>query len=88
MSELISSRDVVIRKPCRCSGCARTMQPGTPMNKATYRDGSEFGASAWCLVCQAYLDRHMDTHDEIGIGELKSEDPETWEAIRKELEAA
>jgi len=28
----------------------------------------------------------MDYGDEIGIGELKSNDPEGWEELRKEIE--
>lgn len=49
-------------------------------------DGGEISSAYWCKTCTEYWKRHMEYGDEIGYGELKSEDDEEWKKIRKEIE--
>lgn len=83
---LLESIEVETRKPCRCTGCIRTMPKGSVVIKSTAVDAGEFSHSTWCKVCQLYWSRHMYSDDEIFDGQLRDFDPEGWEAIRIEVE--
>ena len=83
---ILEQKTVTIRKPCRCFGCSREFQKGSRLQKITAVDQGEFLHSAWCEVCQEYWSQCMENDDEINEGGLKSEDPEVWESIRKEVE--
>lgn len=83
---IISSKTVKTRKEHHCFGCGRKMPKGTEMEAITFTDGGIIDTERWCNVCMDYWNEHKQFGDEIGYGELKSEDPEGWEAIRKQVE--
>ena len=86
VADTLEHKSVKIRKPHKCFGCGRKMPKGTNMDKITQVDNGEFFHGYYCLVCTHYWHEHMSSDDEIGEGELKSEDPEGWEAMRQEWE--
>jgi len=85
MSDILSAKDVKIRKHHVCWGCGMNYPPGTRMKSVTVVDG-KIATNYWCSTCQEYWNRHLDYDDEITFGELRREDPEEWWAIKDELE--
>lgn len=85
---VISNKDVKTRKDHICFGCGRELPKGTLMTAVTSVEGEEIRTEYWCKTCQTYWDNFMYKDDEIGIGELKSSDFETWEQIRLKQEGS
>ena len=86
MVDWLENKDVKIRKEQGCFGCGRKFTKGTILRYSKIVDGGEFKSSYWCPVCNEYWNKCMEYGDETGLGELKSEDPEGWEATRLRLE--
>ena len=84
--DILESKDVITKKEHNCFGCGRKFSKGSKLNFTKSVDGGEFSSAYWCKTCQEYWERNMKYCDEIGYGELKSEDFEGWEIIRKEIE--
>lgn len=84
---IISQKTVNTRKEHQCFGCGRKMDKGTKMEAITSTDGGSISTDYWCKVCQSYWETHMSDGDEIGYGELRSEDREGWERIQKSVES-
>lgn len=77
---------VLTRKEHRCWGCAIKYPKGTIMKVCVGTENGKMESVYWCKTCQEYCTRYMQPDDEFGIGELRSEDREAWEALKKELE--
>jgi len=84
LSTVLSAKVVTTRKPHVCWGCGIKYPPGTRMKAVTSVDG-EIATDYWCLTCVEYWDRYMDPDDVVMFGDLRVDDPEGWEEIRKEL---
>ena len=85
MSDIISQKSVTTHKPHTCQGCAIQYPAGTKMDTVSFSDMGKIHTHYWCEACNEYWNRNMENGDEIIFGELRSEDPEGWEAIKKEL---
>jgi len=83
---IINQKQVKTRKEHSCFGCGRKMPKGSKMDSITSTDGGNISTDYWCGVCRVYWDKHMDSGDEIGFGELRGEDCEGWEEIRLTVE--
>ena len=86
MATILESKDVKIRKERMCWGCGRNFEKGSELHVVKSVDGDGFSSTYWCRTCDSYWNAHMDAHDEICIGELRSEDKETWEEMRQKIE--
>lgn len=82
---VISSKIVKTRKEHTCFGCGRKMSKGSKMNVVTSKV-DDISTDYWCETCQAYWNKYMRYSDEIGFGELKSEDKDGWEKVRRNVE--
>lgn len=76
------------RKPHRCWGCHKVYPAGSRLVNAAYTDGGSVFDCFWCTVCEEYMRRHFRSGDECGEGEIYANDPEGWEEIKLEQEAA
>jgi hypothetical protein len=83
---ILSTRDVITRKEHDCAGCARTFPSYTKLNVIVWVDMGKAHNHYWCSTCQEYWRLYMESDDEIGVGDLRFEDPETWEKVRKKVE--
>lgn len=85
---VLRNSTVKIRKPTKCFGCLLTYEVGTSIQKIIVKEDFDNSLTTWtyCPTCQAYWQRYMEYDDEIGDGDLRLEDPERWEALRKELQ--
>jgi hypothetical protein len=83
----LENKDVITRKEHCCFGCGRKFPKGSKLNFSKTVDGGEFSSAYWCKTCSEYWYKYMSGYDEIGFGELKSEDSEGWERTRNEVEA-
>lgn len=86
MATILENKEVKIRKERMCWGCARKFEKGNKLHVVKAVDSDGFTSTYWCRTCNAYWDKYMDRDDEIGIGELRSEDDEMWEEIRQKIE--
>ncbi|OTW83589.1 hypothetical protein H0242_31255 (plasmid) [Bacillus thuringiensis serovar sumiyoshiensis] len=86
MVTVLESKDVKIRKCRQCYGCARKFEKGDTLNVVKSVDTDGFTSTYWCKTCEEYWNKYMESGDEIYLGELKSEDPETWEEVRQKIE--
>jgi hypothetical protein len=84
--DILEQKVVTIRKQCKCRGCGRTFERGARLEKLTVVEDGVFMRTAWCNVCKEYWSLYMEDGEGIGEGDLKSEDPETWEDVRSDLE--
>ncbi len=55
-------------------------------------DAGDFLTSRWCRVCDEFRttvdwEDAIDLHG-VQLGEFKDDDPEAWEAVRREVEKA
>jgi len=82
----LSEKTVMTRKEHHCFGCARKFPKGSRLQVITSVDGGEIGRAYWCDTCQEYWRKYMQYGDEIGYGDLKSEDEFGWNEIRREIE--
>lgn len=82
---VIKQKMVLTRKEHFCHGCARKLPKGTKMEVITSAESGSIYSDYWCEVCTAYWNKHMNNGDEIGFGELISEDPSRWKKIQKTL---
>ncbi|MFV5913324.1 hypothetical protein [Bacillus cereus] len=80
---VLDCKNVKIRKARHCWGCARKFEKGNTLQVVKSVDDDGFNSTYWCKTCNEYWDKNMNRDDEIGFGDLKSEDPEVWEEIRK-----
>jgi len=62
------------------------MPEGSKMEAITSAESSSISTDYWCNVCTSYWNKFMEHSDEIGFGELRIEDEEGWEEIRKSVE--
>ncbi|MFA5378726.1 MAG: hypothetical protein WC455_23440 [Dehalococcoidia bacterium] len=85
MSDIVSSKIVKTRKPCRCFFCAELYPKGTTMRGTVSVDGGEISYEHVCDVCDAYIRKYWHYGDECGYGEIKENDPEGWEEIKASL---
>ncbi|GAB6429338.1 hypothetical protein [Bacillus cereus] len=83
---ILEQKDVKIRKDRRCWGCARKFEKGRTLKVIKGVDDEGFFSTYWCRTCNTYWCKYMHDGDEIGFGELKSEDPEVWGETRLEVE--
>lgn len=74
------------RKPHRCWGCGKTYPSGSEMIHAAYTDGGQAYGCYWCTTCEEYMRRYFEHGDDVGNGDIYANDPEGWEALRKEVE--
>ena len=84
--DTLVDKEVTTRKEHHCFGCARKFKKGSKLRYCKVIDGGVFDSAYWCPVCLKYWEKYMGYSDEIGYGELKSEDYKGWEEIRKEVE--
>ncbi len=84
--DILVSKDVITKKEHNCWGCGRKFPKGSKLTFVKGVDSGEFASAYWCQTCNEYWNRNMSYDDEIGYGELKSEDFRVWEIIRKEVE--
>ncbi len=83
---VLRQKKVKTRKTHKCFGCGREFKKGSILTNLVHTDQSEIQSNYWCEVCRIYWNRHMHYDDTIFFGELKSEDENRWDAIRKEVE--
>ena len=84
--DYLVNKDVITRKEHCCFGCGRKFPKGTKLIYSKAVNNVEFSSVYWCKTCSTYWNKYMTGYDEIGYGELKSEDTEGWESIRNEIE--
>jgi uncharacterized Fe-S center protein len=66
----LTNKEVKIRKPHKCWGCAKEFPIGTIMRFTTQVDSdNNIASSYWCEKCQEIL-RSMELEDEFEFGEL------------------
>lgn len=83
---IIKQVKVKTRKEHSCHGCARKFEKGSNLEVVTGTDAGEIFTTYWCGTCQSYWTNHMEPGDEIGFGELRSEDAKGWEIVRRSVE--
>ncbi|PGT89819.1 hypothetical protein [Bacillus thuringiensis] len=86
MATIMTDKPVKIRKERRCHGCARRFEKGSTLQVIKSVDEGKFYSDYWCKTCQNYWSKYMNDGEEIGCGELRSEDREAWEEVRKATE--
>ena len=59
MSELISRKAVITRKPHRCWGCTKEFPVKTSMERVTSKDMGKISTGYWCDSCM-----EIDAEDE------------------------
>jgi hypothetical protein len=57
------------------------------MTNSAYADGGQAFECYWCPTCEEYMRRYFESGDESMEGEIYANDPDGWEALRKEMEA-
>lgn len=85
MNAILRWKQVVVRNPHECFGCARTYPPKTKMTSSAYVDGKTVDNCCWCDTCIAYMDRHFECGEETGQGDIYTNDKEGWEQIKNEI---
>ncbi|MBE3553584.1 MAG: hypothetical protein IMW85_00930 [Thermicanus sp.] len=83
---IISSEMVKTRKDHYCFGCARKIPKGNKMQRVKSVDMGSISTIYWCEVCQEYWNKHVDYEDEIGYGDLRFNDTEGWDEVKKSIE--
>ena len=86
MSDILRWQTVKTRKPHRCWGCGKSYPARTEMISAAYADGGTVFGCYWCETCEEYIHQHFESGDECGYGDIYANDPEGWEALKKETE--
>lgn len=86
MGDILENKNVKTRKQHNCWGCCRTFEPGSDMRYIKEVEEGDFKTSYWCKTCDEYSKRNHGTDEGIAFGELRSEDPDGWESVRKEIE--
>ncbi|MCK5640786.1 MAG: hypothetical protein KAJ19_08310 [Gammaproteobacteria bacterium] len=86
MAELLGSKKVTTRKQHKCFGCDRTFPEGSELVRRKHVEDGCFDTTYWCEVCGVYWITYMQGDDEINQGDLKHNDPEGWEEVRKQTE--
>jgi len=84
--DILENKDVKTNKEHCCFGCSRKFPKGTVLNYNKTVDGGVISSAYWCKTCMEYWKRYMENGDEIGYGDLKYEDTENWEQLKKEIE--
>ncbi len=84
--DILLDKDVKIRKDRKCWGCARDFKKGHTLRCVKAADEGTITATYYCGTCTEYWKDYMEPCDEIGYGELRSEDYERWELTRKNVE--
>lgn len=83
---ILEDKIITTRKTHKCFGCAREFKPKSKLQLLVHVDSGDFSKTYWCETCRKYWQKFMSHDDEIFMGDLKREDFERWEQIRKELE--
>lgn len=52
MADLVTYKDVTIRKPHRCFGCTREFPAGTKMEYRSWTDAGRWAHGYFCHTCQ------------------------------------
>ena len=76
------------RKPHDCWGCASRFPAGSELDAVTSADGGKIFTTYWCDVCQHVWSEDYHTGDNVGLGEVKANDPEAWAASEATLAMA
>jgi len=73
--QVISSKDVKIRKPHNCWGCTTLFEPPTVMECSVSTEGTQIMSAYWCKTCQGILDTmsYYDTQAGFCYGDLKEQ---------------
>ena len=82
--ETLTNKLVITRKPHTCWGCAIQYPKGTKMQYLTQAEGGTILTSYWCKTCRTYWNEYMGEVDGFPCGELRNNDVDKWEALRKE----
>lgn len=86
MPDILTDKRVKTRKPHRCWGCDRTIPAGSKMSLVEQVDGDGFMRTYCCATCDTYVIENDMMGEEIMQGELRTEDPQAWEATRVSVE--
>ena len=86
MAEILHWNHIKTRKPHRCFGCGKRYPANSDMIHAAYTDGGQAYGCYWCPTCNKYMLRNFEPGDEVCAGEIYENDPEGWDALRKETE--
>lgn len=88
MKRVLSARHVTTRVGHQCWGCGREFPKKTKMFlvEAVEEDDGKWWRTYWCSVCQAYCSDNVQPDDQVGLGELRSNDLDNWENIRAKTE--
>ena len=86
---MIWSKRVKTRTPHPCWGCGREFPKGTSILYNTSIDDC-WSSWYWCDVCDSlWRELSWDGYDGgCGFGEMRTGDPEDWEATRLRVEGA
>lgn len=85
MSEILSSKDVVTRKPHKCFGCNKIYPVKTSMCRQAIQDCGTVFTSYLCDTCEEVIARTFECGDEFGEGELYDGDPDYWDDVHRTL---
>ena len=85
---VISEKRVKTRKPHRCWGCGRLIQPGNYMDRTVSTRDGVIEATYWCLVCIEVMSRYQEQCHEIYFheGDFKDYYEDEWNEIQYTLE--
>lgn len=63
MSEILSNKDVTIRKPHKCFGCLQIFEPGIKMRVQALKYDNRLYRLYTCEVCDYVMDKNYDGDD-------------------------
>jgi len=69
---IFDNKEVKIRKPRFCWGCAGKFKAGNKLQVCSYVEDGHFSHVYWCKLCFAYL-KTMQDGDSFALGEFKYE---------------
>jgi len=82
------TKTVITRKAHRCHGCARWYPKGSKLDVVTSVDGDGWGRAYWCDVCTKVItdSPYYEPDETFLFGAVRTNDQETWNAARLEVE--
>jgi hypothetical protein len=87
MSVILHWQTVKNRKPHKCPLCGRTIPKDEYMISAAWADGGTVWGEKICLVCEEYWHSELNGEEFSFDDLIYGNDFETWDKIRKEMEA-
>ncbi|MDD5018079.1 MAG: hypothetical protein PHO15_08290 [Eubacteriales bacterium] len=88
MSDVLRWQTVKTRKDHKCPLCGRLIPKGSFMVVAAWADGGSVFSDRFCIPCERYWKEELNSEEVYFDGELiYGEDKETWDKIRREVEA-